>query len=152
MIFKGNKKMKKSLLLLICVLPVFTAASSHHTLSYELDDKDVDCMERAGLRIDLQGVCFDRAIDRMKQKIIKSGKMNKVQLDHYLKPYKARCTKQVIKDYVKTGMIHPDNFQDYGISYVSDCLADEVYTLYRKLGLKHKPASPVKLYEYNYPK
>lgn len=144
--------MKKSLLLLICVLPAFTAASSHHTLSYKLDDIDLDCMGKAGLRLDLQGGCFHNAIDRMEQKIIKSGKMNKVQLDHYLKPYKARCTKQVIKDYVKTGMIHPDNFQDYGISYVSDCLADEVYTLYRKLGLKHKPASPVKLYEYNYPK
>ena len=145
--------MKKSLLLLICVLPVFTtAASSHRTLSYKLDDKDIDCMIWAGLRIDLQGVCFDGAIYRMKQKIIKSGKMNKAQLDHYLKPYKARCTKQVIKDYVKTGMIHPDNFQDYGTSYVSDCLADEVYTLYRKLGLKHKPASPAKLYEYNHPK
>ena len=153
MIFKGNKKMRKTLLLLLYVLPVFTtAASSHHTLLYELDDIDLDCIERAGLRIDLQGVCFDGAIDRMKQKIIKSGKMNKAQLDHYLKPYKARCTKQVIKDYVKTGMIHPDNFQDYGTSYVSDCLADEVYTLYRKLGLKHKPASPAKLYEYNHPK
>ena len=144
--------MKKSLLLLLYVLPVFTAASSHHTLLYELDDKDIDCMMRAGHDFDLQGVCFDRAIYRMKQKIIKSGKMNKAQLDHYLKPYKARCTKQVIKDYVKTGMIHPDNFQDYGTSYVSDCLADEVYTLYRKLGLKHKPASPAKLYEYNHPK
>lgn len=144
--------MKKSLLLLICVLPAFTAASSHHTLSYKLDDIDLDCMGKAGLRLDLQGGCFHNAIDRMEQKIIKSGKMNKAQLDHYLKPYKARCTKQVIKDYVKTGMIHPDNFQDYGTSYVSDCLADEVYTLYRKLGLKHKPASPVKLYEYNHPK
>ena len=152
MIFKGNKKMKKSLLLLICVLPVFTAASSHHTLSYELDDKDVDCMIWAGLRIDLQGRCYDDAIYAMKQKIIKSGKMSRAQLDHYLKPYETRCTKQVIKDYIKTGMIHPDNFQDYGTSYVSDCLADEVYTLYRKLGLKHKPASPAKLYEYNHPK
>ena len=145
--------MKKSLLLLICVLPVFTtAASSHHTLLYELDDIDLDCIERAGLRIDLQGVCFDRAIDRMKQKIIKSGKMNKAQLDHYLKSYKTRCTKQVIKDLVKTGIINPDYFQDYRTYYVSDCLADEVYTLYRKLGLKHKPASPAKLYEYNHPK
>ena len=145
--------MKKSLLLLICVLPVFTnAASSHHTLSYELDNMDVDCMIWAGLRVDLQGVCFDGAIYRMKQKIIKSGKMNKAQLDHYLKPYKARCTKQVTKDYIKTGLVAPSDFQDYGTSYVSDCLAGEVYTLYRKLGLKHKPASPAKWYEYNHPK
>mgnify|MGYP007113399406 CR=1 FL=1 len=144
--------MKKSLLLLICVLPVFTAASSHHTLSYELDDKDVDCMIWAGLRIDLQGRCYDDAIYAMKQKIIKSGKMSRAQLDHYLKPYETRCTKQVIKDLVKTGIINPDYFQDYRTYYVNDCLADEVYTLYRKLGLKHKPASPAKLYEYNHPK
>ena len=131
--------MKKSLLLLICVLPAFTAASSHHTLSYKLDDIDLDCMGKAGLRLDLQGGCFHNAIDRMEQKIIKSGKMSRAQLDHYLKSYKTRCTKQVIKDLVKTGIINPDYFQDYRTYYVNDCLADEVYTLYRKLGLKHKP-------------
>ena len=116
MIFKGNKKMKKSLLLLICVLPVFTAASSHHTLSYELDDKDVDCMIWAGLRIDLQGRCYDDAIYAMKQKIIKSGKMNKAQITHYLKPYKERCIKQAIKDET----IENRHYDEYGSYYVCE--------------------------------
>ena len=44
--------------------------------------------DKAVLHIDLQGGCFDNAINRMKQKIIKSGKMNKAQITHYLKPYK----------------------------------------------------------------
>ena len=88
--------MKKSLLLLICVLPAFTAASSHHTLSYKLDDIDLDCMGKAGLRLDLQGGCFHNAIDRMEQKIIKSGKMNRKQLTRYLNPYKERCIKEAI--------------------------------------------------------
>ena len=43
--------------------------------------------DKAVLLIDLQGGCFDNAINRMKQKIIKSGKMNKAQITHYLKPY-----------------------------------------------------------------
>ena len=144
--------MKKTLLLLICVLPAFTAASSHHTLSYKLDDIDLDCMGKAGLRLDLQGGCFHNAIDRMEQKIIKSGKMSRAQLDHYLKPYETRCTKQVIKDYIKTGTVAPSDFQAYGTTYVSGCLLDDVYTLYHKLGFKHKPASPAKWYEYNHPK
>ena len=108
--------MKKSLLLLICVLPVFTAASSHHTLSYELDDKDVDCMIWAGLRIDLQGRCYDDAIYAMKQKIIKSGKMNKAQITHYLKPYKERCIKQAIKDET----IENRHYDEYGSYYVCE--------------------------------
>lgn len=112
--------MRKTLLLLLYVLPVFTtAASSHHTLLYELDDIDLDCIERAGLRIDLQGVCFDRAIDRMKQKIIKSGKMNRKQLTRYLNPYKERCIKQAIKD----GMIENRHYDEYGSYYVDGCLS-----------------------------
>ena len=51
--------------------------------------------DKAVLHIDLQGGCFDNAINRMKQKIIKSGKMNKAQITHYLKPYKERCIKPV---------------------------------------------------------
>ena len=111
--------MKKSLLLLICVLPAFTAASSHHTLSYKLDDIDLDCMEKAGLRLDLQGGCFHNAIDRMEQKIIKSGKMNRKQLTRYLNPYKERCIKQAIKD----GMIENRHYDEYGSYYVDGCLS-----------------------------
>lgn len=51
-------------------------------------------MDNEGLRVDLQGVRFDNAIYRMTQEIIKSGKMSEPRLDHYLKPYKARCTKK----------------------------------------------------------
>ncbi len=111
--------MKKSLLLLICVLPAFTAASSHHTLSYKLDDIDLDCMGKAGLRLDLQGGCFHNAIDRMEQKIIKSGKMNRKQLTCYLNPYKERCIKQAIKD----GMIENRHYDEYGSYYVDGCLS-----------------------------
>jgi len=111
--------MKKSLLLLICVLPAFTAASSHHTLSYKLDDIDLDCMGKAGLRLDLQGGCFHNAIDRMEQKIIKSGKMNRKQLTRYLNPYKERCIKQAIKD----GMIENRHYDEYGSYYVDGCLS-----------------------------
>ena len=111
--------MKKSLLLLICVLPAFTAASSHHTLSYKLDDIDLDCMGKAGLRLDLQGGCFHNAIDRMEQKIIKSGKMSRKQLTRYLNPYKERCIKQAIKD----GMIENRHYDEYGSYYVDGCLS-----------------------------
>ena len=140
--------MKKSLLLLICVLPAFTAASSHHTLSYKLDDIDLDCMEKAGLRLDLQGGCFHNAIDRMEQKIIKSGKMNRKQLTRYLNPYKERC----IKEAIMARNVDPHDFAEYGTADVYGCLLDDVYTLYHKLGFKHKPASPAKWYEYNHPK
>ena len=140
--------MKKSLLLLICVLPAFTAASSHHTLSYKLDDIDLDCMGKAGLRLDLQGGCFHNAIDRMEQKIIKSGKMNRKQLTRYLNPYKERCIKEGIM--ARNG--DPHDFAEYGTADVYGCLLDDVYTLYHKLGFKHKPASPAKWYEYNHPK
>ena len=127
--------MKKSLLLLICVLPAFTAASSHHTLSYKLDDIDLDCMEKAGLRLDLQGGCFHNAIDRMEQKIIKSGKMNRKQLTRYLNPYKERC----IKEAIMARNVDPHDFAEYGTADVYGCLLDDVYTLYHKLGFKHKP-------------
>ena len=127
--------MKKTLLLLICVLPAFTAASSHHTLSYKLDDIDLDCMGKAGLRLDLQGGCFHNAIDRMEQKIIKSGKMNRKQLTRYLNPYKERC----IKEAIMARNVDPHDFAEYGTADVYGCLLDDVYTLYHKLGFKHKP-------------
>ena len=79
MIFKGNKKMRKTLLLLVYVLPVFTTASPHR-LIYSETDLDRECLYKAGLRIDLRGVYMQDAVDRMEQKIIKSGKMNKAKL------------------------------------------------------------------------
>lgn len=36
-------------------------------------------------------------------------------------------------------MTNPSDFQAYGTTYVSDCLLDDVYVLYRKLEFKHKP-------------
>ena len=128
------KKMKNLFLLFLCI-PAWIAASSHR-LEYKYDDIDKECVDRAGTRIDLQGVCMQDAIGRMKQKIIKSGKMTKAQLHRYLKPYQKRCTKKITKEMVDTEMIDSRDFDAYGKSYVYDCLVDDVYTLYRKLGFK----------------
>ena len=63
-----------------------------------------------------------------------SGKMTKAQLYRYLEPYQKRCTKKITKEMVDTKMIDSRDFDAYGKSYVYDCLVDDVYTLYRKLG------------------
>ena len=125
--------MRKTLLLLVYVLPVFTTASPHR-LIYSETDLDRECLYKAGLRIDLRGVCMQDAVDRMEQKIIKSGKMNKAQITHYLKPYKERCIKQAIKDET----IENRHYDEYGSYYVDSCLLDDVYTLYYKLGFRLK--------------
>ncbi len=101
----------------IIILNIDTVAS--HRLQYVFEDIDFKCMDKAGLRLDLQGVCFDGAIYRMEQKIIKSGKMNKAQITHYLRPYKERCIKQAIKD----GMIENRHYDEYGSYYVDGCLS-----------------------------
>ncbi len=116
----------------IIILNIDTVAS--HRLKYVFEDIDFKCMDKAGLRIDLQGGCVDNAIDRMEQKIIKSGKMNKAQITRYLKPYKERFIKQAIKD----GMIENCHYDEYGSYYVDSCLLDDVYTLYYKLGFRLK--------------
>ena len=101
----------------IIILNIDTVAS--HRLQYVFEDIDFKCMDKAGLRIDLHGGCVDNAINRMEQKIIKSGKMNKAQITHYLKPYKERCIKQAIKD----GMIENRHYDEYGSYYVDGCLS-----------------------------
>ena len=101
----------------IIILNIDTVAS--HRLKYVFEDIDFKCMDKAGLRIDLQGGCVDNAIDRMEQKIIKSGKMNKVQITRYLKPYKERCIKQAIKDET----IENRHYDEYGSYYVDSCLS-----------------------------
>ena len=98
----------------IIILNIDTVAS--HRLQYVFEDIDFKCMDKAGLRLDLQGVCFDGAIYRMEQKIIKSGKMNKAQITHYLKPYKERCIKQAIKDET----IENRHYDEYGSYYVCE--------------------------------
>lgn len=52
----------------------------------------------------------------------------------------------------KDGKIENHHYDEYSTAALDEFLLDDVYALYRKLGLKHKPASPAKLYEYNHPK
>ena len=62
----------------IIILNIDTVAS--HRLQYVFEDIDFKCMDKAGLRIDLHGGCVDNAINRMEQKIIKSGRMEKLKI------------------------------------------------------------------------
>lgn len=66
----------------------------------------------------------------------------------YLKPYKARCTKKVAKDYIKNRHDRPWQFSEIWYdTYVSGCLMHDVCLFYYKLGFKYKPAFPAKLEE-----